>query len=146
MVGEGFIEILTKKQRRLLEEERRKKEQAPQVRSVSEEGQGGGSRRGNHRQELRVLNGAQDKREEGGVSRKHRPQRPQWVTPSLFSKRGCLVIAAGHSADGLNPTGSVLSPAPVGPCAHVAPLGHCTLSCCRIHRSPLAVSPCQLWQ
>ncbi|XP_070286528.1 protein PRRC2B isoform X9 [Myotis yumanensis] len=31
MVGEGFIEILTKKQRRLLEEERRKKEQAAQV-------------------------------------------------------------------------------------------------------------------
>ncbi|XP_045431107.1 protein PRRC2B isoform X7 [Pipistrellus kuhlii] len=31
MVGEGFIEILTKKQRRLLEEERRKKEQAVQV-------------------------------------------------------------------------------------------------------------------
>lgn len=32
MVGEGFIEVLTKKQRRLLEEERRKKEQAVQVR------------------------------------------------------------------------------------------------------------------
>ncbi|KAM5299286.1 protein PRRC2B isoform 2-T2 [Ctenodactylus gundi] len=31
MVGEGFIEVLTKKQRRLLEEERRKKEQAAQV-------------------------------------------------------------------------------------------------------------------
>ncbi|XP_059514336.1 protein PRRC2B isoform X2 [Myotis daubentonii] len=31
MVGEGFIEILTKKQRRLLEEERRRKEQAAQV-------------------------------------------------------------------------------------------------------------------
>ncbi|KAM8801990.1 protein PRRC2B isoform 5-T6 [Rhynchonycteris naso] len=31
MVGEGFIEVLTKKQRRLLEEERRKKEQAVQV-------------------------------------------------------------------------------------------------------------------
>lgn len=31
--GEGFIEVLTKKQRRLLEEERRKKEQAAQVRS-----------------------------------------------------------------------------------------------------------------
>uniref|UniRef100_A0A8D2E301 Proline rich coiled-coil 2B n=1 Tax=Sciurus vulgaris TaxID=55149 RepID=A0A8D2E301_SCIVU len=30
-VGEGFIEVLTKKQRRLLEEERRKKEQAVQV-------------------------------------------------------------------------------------------------------------------
>lgn len=36
MVGEGFIEVLTKKQRRLLEEERRKKEQAAQV---SPEGQ-----------------------------------------------------------------------------------------------------------
>lgn len=36
MVGEGFIEVLTKKQRRLLEEERRKKEQAAQV---STEGQ-----------------------------------------------------------------------------------------------------------
>lgn len=33
MTGEGFIEVLTKKQRRLLEEERRKKEQAAQVRS-----------------------------------------------------------------------------------------------------------------
>lgn len=32
MAGEGFIEVLTKKQRRLLEEERRKKEQAVQVR------------------------------------------------------------------------------------------------------------------
>lgn len=32
VVGEGFIEVLTKKQRRLLEEERRKKEQAVQVR------------------------------------------------------------------------------------------------------------------
>lgn len=31
MVGEGFIEVLTKKQRRLLEEERRRKEQAVQV-------------------------------------------------------------------------------------------------------------------
>ncbi|XP_029468421.1 protein PRRC2B isoform X3 [Rhinatrema bivittatum] len=31
MVGEGFIEVLTKKQRRLLEEERRKKEQAAQT-------------------------------------------------------------------------------------------------------------------
>ncbi|XP_038600719.1 protein PRRC2B isoform X7 [Tachyglossus aculeatus] len=31
IVGEGFIEVLTKKQRRLLEEERRKKEQAVQV-------------------------------------------------------------------------------------------------------------------
>ncbi|XP_062063343.1 protein PRRC2B isoform X9 [Lepus europaeus] len=31
VVGEGFIEVLTKKQRRLLEEERRKKEQAVQV-------------------------------------------------------------------------------------------------------------------
>ncbi|XP_044848377.1 protein PRRC2B isoform X3 [Mauremys mutica] len=31
MAGEGFIEVLTKKQRRLLEEERRKKEQAAQV-------------------------------------------------------------------------------------------------------------------
>nr|XP_054093239.1 protein PRRC2B isoform X17 [Callithrix jacchus] len=31
LVGEGFIEVLTKKQRRLLEEERRKKEQAVQV-------------------------------------------------------------------------------------------------------------------
>ncbi|XP_008586265.1 PREDICTED: protein PRRC2B isoform X2 [Galeopterus variegatus] len=31
VVGEGFIEVLTKKQRRLLEEERRKKEQAAQV-------------------------------------------------------------------------------------------------------------------
>uniref|UniRef100_A0A8C0Q7Y9 BAT2 N-terminal domain-containing protein n=1 Tax=Canis lupus familiaris TaxID=9615 RepID=A0A8C0Q7Y9_CANLF len=31
MAGEGFIEVLTKKQRRLLEEERRKKEQAVQV-------------------------------------------------------------------------------------------------------------------
>ncbi|XP_012876828.1 PREDICTED: protein PRRC2B isoform X2 [Dipodomys ordii] len=31
MVGEGFIDALTKKQRRLLEEERRKKEQAAQV-------------------------------------------------------------------------------------------------------------------
>lgn len=31
MVGEGFIEVLTKKQRRLLEEERRKKEQAVPV-------------------------------------------------------------------------------------------------------------------
>lgn len=40
MVGEGFIEILTKKQRRLLEEERRKKEQAVQVRR---EEQGAGS-------------------------------------------------------------------------------------------------------
>lgn len=34
MVGEGFIEVLTKKQRRLLEEERRKKEQAVQVRGA----------------------------------------------------------------------------------------------------------------
>uniref|UniRef100_A0A8C3BY21 Proline rich coiled-coil 2B n=1 Tax=Cairina moschata TaxID=8855 RepID=A0A8C3BY21_CAIMO len=33
MAGEGFIEVLTKKQRRLLEEERRKKEQAAQVRT-----------------------------------------------------------------------------------------------------------------
>lgn len=33
MAGEGFIEVLTKKQRRLLEEERRKKEQAAQVRN-----------------------------------------------------------------------------------------------------------------
>lgn len=32
VAGEGFIEVLTKKQRRLLEEERRKKEQAAQVR------------------------------------------------------------------------------------------------------------------
>lgn len=31
MAGEGFIEVLTKKQRRLLEEERRRKEQAVQV-------------------------------------------------------------------------------------------------------------------
>lgn len=31
MVGEGFIQVLTKKQRRLLEEERRRKEQAVQV-------------------------------------------------------------------------------------------------------------------
>lgn len=30
-MGEGFIEVLTKKQRCLLEEERRKKEQAVQV-------------------------------------------------------------------------------------------------------------------
>lgn len=36
MVGEGFIEVLTKKQRRLLEEERRKKEQAAQVRATEE--------------------------------------------------------------------------------------------------------------
>lgn len=35
LVGEGFIEVLTKKQRRLLEEERRKKEQAVQVRGQS---------------------------------------------------------------------------------------------------------------
>lgn len=35
MVGEGFIEVLTKKQRRLLEEERRKKEQAAQVSGCS---------------------------------------------------------------------------------------------------------------
>lgn len=34
MVGEGFIEVLTKKQRRLLEEERRKKEQAVPVSST----------------------------------------------------------------------------------------------------------------
>ena len=34
LVGEGFIEVLTKKQRRLLEEERRKKEQAVQVRGA----------------------------------------------------------------------------------------------------------------
>lgn len=34
VVGEGFIEVLTKKQRRLLEEERRKKEQAVQVRGA----------------------------------------------------------------------------------------------------------------
>ena len=33
-MGEGFIEVLTKKQRRLLEEERRKKEQAVQVRDA----------------------------------------------------------------------------------------------------------------
>lgn len=39
MVGEGFIEVLTKKQRRLLEEERRKKEQAVQVSSVAQQGQ-----------------------------------------------------------------------------------------------------------
>lgn len=31
LVGEGFIEVLTKKQRCMLEEERRKKEQAVQV-------------------------------------------------------------------------------------------------------------------
>lgn len=36
MVGEGFIEVLTKKQRRLLEEERRKKEQAAQVRAMDQ--------------------------------------------------------------------------------------------------------------
>lgn len=36
MVGEGFIEVLTKKQRRLLEEERRKKEQAAQVRAAGQ--------------------------------------------------------------------------------------------------------------
>lgn len=36
MVGEGFIEVLTKKQRRLLEEERRKKEQAAQVRATGQ--------------------------------------------------------------------------------------------------------------
>uniref|UniRef100_A0A8C2V8E4 Proline rich coiled-coil 2B n=1 Tax=Chinchilla lanigera TaxID=34839 RepID=A0A8C2V8E4_CHILA len=36
MVGEGFIEVLTKKQRRLLEEERRKKEQAAQVSTVGQ--------------------------------------------------------------------------------------------------------------
>lgn len=35
MAGEGFIEVLTKKQRRLLEEERRKKEQAVQVRGLA---------------------------------------------------------------------------------------------------------------
>lgn len=37
MAGEGFIEVLTKKQRRLLEEERRKKEQAAQVRNGRQE-------------------------------------------------------------------------------------------------------------
>lgn len=36
MVGEGFIEVLTKKQRRLLEEERRKKEQAAQVSTLGQ--------------------------------------------------------------------------------------------------------------
>lgn len=35
-MGEGFIEVLTKKQRRLLEEERRKKEQAAQVRALGQ--------------------------------------------------------------------------------------------------------------
>ena len=43
MAGEGFIEVLTKKQRRLLEEERRKKEQAVQVGGV-------GRRAGRHRE------------------------------------------------------------------------------------------------
>ncbi|XP_049629936.1 protein PRRC2B isoform X4 [Suncus etruscus] len=38
MVGEGFIEVLTKKQRRLLEEERRKKEQAVPVPPVKGRG------------------------------------------------------------------------------------------------------------
>lgn len=38
MVGEGFIEVLTKKQRRLLEEERRRKEQAVQVGAQGEGG------------------------------------------------------------------------------------------------------------
>lgn len=33
VVGEGFIEVLTKKQRRVLEEERRRKEPAVQVRA-----------------------------------------------------------------------------------------------------------------
>jgi hypothetical protein len=37
VVGEGFIEVLTKKQRRLLEEERRKKEQAAQVSTTGRE-------------------------------------------------------------------------------------------------------------
>lgn len=67
MVGEGFIEILTKKQRRLLEEERRKKEQAAQVRSAREE-QGGGwcqPVQGTTARRLQALNGAQDGREEG---------------------------------------------------------------------------------
>lgn len=45
MVGEGFIEVLTKKQRRLLEEERRKKEQAAQV---SPEGQRAAWKKGRH--------------------------------------------------------------------------------------------------
>lgn len=68
MVGEGFIEILTKKQRRLLEEERRKKEQAVQVRSA---GRGGAGWRaagaGTTARRLRVLDGA-GRREEAGVS------------------------------------------------------------------------------
>lgn len=41
LVGEGFIEVLTKKQRRLLEEERRKKEQAGQVRGGPRPARGG---------------------------------------------------------------------------------------------------------
>lgn len=64
MAGEGFIEVLTKKQRRLLEEERRKKEQAVQVGGV-------GRRAGRHREtqsEERVLNQAQARRGEGGHS------------------------------------------------------------------------------
>lgn len=42
MVGEGFIQVLTKKQRRLLEEERRRKEQAVQVRGQGARGGAGG--------------------------------------------------------------------------------------------------------
>lgn len=40
LVGEGFIEVLTKKQRCMLEEERRKKEQAVQVWGVMRGGWG----------------------------------------------------------------------------------------------------------
>lgn len=77
MVGEGFIEVLTKKQRRLLEEERRKKEQAVQVR-------GAGQRAGRGREPepgLRVVGSAQH-RAEGGSA-------PEHVARCLLSLQPC---------------------------------------------------------
>lgn len=79
LVGEGFIEVLTKKQRRLLEEERRQKEQAVQVRG------GPPSRRDQSRGESLELNPP-------FLSRARKPpiSAALWeqVAACLFSKSG----------------------------------------------------------
>lgn len=85
MAGEGFIEVLTKKQRRLLEEERRKKEQAVQVRGA------GGGQAGTEKP--RVLNEDQDRSGEGGRT----SVAPGVLWEEVLKEGGLsLVTAAGH--------------------------------------------------
>lgn len=83
MTGEGFIEVLTKKQRRLLEEERRRKEQAVQVTGDwgAAGGRGGlaGGDGETQSQRTRVLNEAQDRRGEAGSTS---------VVPVVLWRRG----------------------------------------------------------